>query len=67
MNKKFGLYIVLGMVMGAFLGVSFTPVAENDLLAILGRVIAGAFLGWFVAAAVREENRTNAASKREKE
>ena len=54
MDKKFGLYIVLGMVIGAVFGVSFTPVAENDLLAISGGVIAGAFLGWFGAAAARD-------------
>jgi membrane associated rhomboid family serine protease len=54
MAKKFGLYIVLGMLIGMLFGASFTPVVENDMLAILGGALAGVFIGWFVAAAVRE-------------
>uniref|UniRef100_A0A7C1JXN4 Uncharacterized protein n=1 Tax=Caldilinea aerophila TaxID=133453 RepID=A0A7C1JXN4_9CHLR len=54
MDRKFGLYIVLGMLIGACFGASFTPVVENDMLAILGGALAGVFIGWFAAVAVRE-------------
>lgn len=54
MDKKFGLYILFGMLIGAFLGASFTPVVQNDLLAIVGGALAGVFIGWFIAAAQRE-------------
>ena len=50
MDKKFGLYIVLGLFIGAIFGVSFTPVIRNHVLAILGGALAGVFIGWFIAA-----------------
>lgn len=53
MNKKFALYIVSGLFIGALFGVSFAPVIENDTLGILGGALAGVFIGWFIAAAVR--------------
>lgn len=58
MDKKFGLYIIIGLFVGALFGVSFTPVIGNDLLAISGGALAGVFLGWFIAAAVnaRKQN-----------
>lgn len=52
MNKKFAIYIVLGLFIGALFGVSFTPVIENDALGVLGGALAGGFVGWFIAAAV---------------
>lgn len=52
MDRKFGLHILLGLIVGALLGVSFTPVIENDALAILGGALAGVFIGWFIAAAM---------------
>jgi membrane associated rhomboid family serine protease len=54
MDKKFGLYIVLGLFIGAIFGVSFTSVTHNDMLAISGGALAGVFIGWFIAATVRE-------------
>jgi membrane associated rhomboid family serine protease len=54
MDKKFGLYVVLGLIVGVLFGVSFTPVIENDVLAILGGALAGVFIGWFIAAVVHE-------------
>lgn len=54
MDKKFGFIIALGALTGAVFGVSFTPVVQNDLLAIVGGALAGVFIGWFIAAALRQ-------------
>jgi ABC-type antimicrobial peptide transport system permease subunit len=56
MDKKFGLYIILGAFIGALFGMAFMPVIENDGLAIFGGALAGVFLGWFIAAAVYQKN-----------
>jgi ABC-type uncharacterized transport system permease subunit len=53
MDKKFGLYIVLGAFIGALFGMAFMPVIENDGLAIFGGALAGVFLAWFIAAAAQ--------------
>ncbi len=53
MNKKFALYIVSGLFIGALFGASFTPVIENDMLSILHGALAGVFIGWFIAATVQ--------------
>ncbi len=53
MDKKFGLYIVLGAIIGALFGTAFMPVIENDGLAIFGGALAGVFIGWFIAAAAQ--------------
>lgn len=55
MNKKYAIYIVLGLFIGALFGVSFTPVIENDALGVLRGALAGVFLGWFIAAAVHQK------------
>ena len=52
MNNKSFLYIVLGLLVGAQIGVFFTPVTVNDLIAILGGALAGVFIGWFAFAAM---------------
>lgn len=51
MNKKYALYIILGVIIGALFGVSFVPVIETDALGVLGGALAGGFVGWFIAAA----------------
>ena len=52
MNNKFGLYVLLGLIVGALFGASFIPVVENDMLAIAGGALAGVFIGWFIFAAM---------------
>ncbi|HQU37361.1 MAG: DUF2759 domain-containing protein [Anaerolineae bacterium] len=52
MNNTFGLYVVLGLIVGALFGASFIPISENDALAILGGALAGVFIGWFIFAAM---------------
>ncbi len=59
MNNTFGLYVLLGLILGALFGASFIPIVENDTLAILGGALAGVFIGWFAAAAleIRKQDR----------
>jgi ABC-type uncharacterized transport system permease subunit len=54
MDRKFGYYIVLGLLVGAVYGFGLGAVNGNTLLGIGLGALAGVFLGWFVAAAVLE-------------
>lgn len=53
MDKKFGYYVFGGMLIGAMLG--FAWFGNGNPLAGLGiGALVGTFIGWFVAAAVLE-------------
>jgi len=54
MERRFGFYIVLGLVIGGFLGVGFGAAIENATLGIALGALGGLFIGWFAAAAARE-------------
>jgi len=43
MDKKFALYIIIGMVLGAIYGAFFGPALGNNLLAIALGAIGGVF------------------------
>jgi membrane associated rhomboid family serine protease len=58
MNKKFGLFILVGLAIGASLGVFIGAAIGNVPLAIAVGAIGGLFLGWFVAAAVLEKEKS---------
>jgi len=45
MDKKFGLYIVLGMIVGAVLGASFGPAIGNSALGVFGGGVDQPFWG----------------------
>lgn len=56
MDKRFGLYIVLGLILGSVFGSSFDPAIGNTTLAMkLGT--RGVFIGWFIAGAVIETSK----------
>jgi len=57
MDKKFALYIIIGMVLGAIYGAFFGPALGNNFLAIALGAIGGVFLGWFVAADIHEHDK----------
>lgn len=57
MNKKFGLYIIFGLIVGANFGIFFGPAIGNTSLAIALGAMGGVFIGWFVSAAVLENSR----------
>ncbi len=54
MDRKFAYYIFLGLVIGAIFGVFWTA-NGNTTLGILYGALAGAGIGWFIAAA-RSQN-----------
>jgi hypothetical protein len=57
MNREFGLYIILGLIVGANFGIFFGPVLGNTPLAIALGALGGVFIGWFIAAAVLESTK----------
>lgn len=54
MNKKFGLYIILGLIVGANFGIFFGPALGNPSLSIALGALGGVFIGWFISVAVLE-------------
>lgn len=53
MEQKFGIYVFLGLLIGAVLGTSL----GTGGIGIGGGALAGVFVGWFIAAAVIERER----------
>ena len=51
MDRKFGYYIVLGLVIGVVLGMGVGAASGNALLGIGLGALGGVFIGWFIAAA----------------
>ncbi len=54
MNKKFGLFILLGMLLGSTFGTFLAAPLENSLLGVALGALGGVFIGWFIAAAFKE-------------
>ena len=59
MNKKFGMFVFLGLLIGAAFG-SLLGSANGNPLAGLGLgALVGVFLGWFIAAALLGNQNSN--------
>jgi ABC-type uncharacterized transport system permease subunit len=56
MEKTFGYFIFGGMLIGAMFGLIGAG-GDNSLMGIGTGALAGAFLGWFIAAAVLEQRK----------
>jgi ABC-type uncharacterized transport system permease subunit len=54
MDKTFGYYIFGGLLIGAMFGLIWAA-GNNPLMGIGIGAMAGAFIGWFIAAAVLEQ------------
>jgi len=54
MERKFGTFILVGLLVGAVFGFGLGAANGNTLLGIGLGALAGVFLGWFVAAAALE-------------
>ena len=59
MKRKFGIFIFVGMLIGAAFGVFFGAGSANSIPGIGGGALVGAALGWFIAAAVTEKEKEN--------
>ena len=57
MDRRFGLYIVVGLAVGAVFGAAFGEAIGNSVWGIVLGGSGGIFVGWFIAAAVRENSR----------
>ncbi|GAB4462691.1 MAG: hypothetical protein Kow0031_41170 [Anaerolineae bacterium] len=58
MERKFGYFILMGLVTGALLGLAVGATSGNLMWAIGLGSLAGLFIGWFAAAAAQDnENR----------
>lgn len=54
MERKFGYYIFLGLVIGVIFGMGVGAANGNPLFGIGLGALGGVFIGWFVAAAACE-------------
>ncbi len=54
MNKKFGLFILLGLLIGGTFGTFFGAALENPFWGVALGALGGVFIGWFIAAAAME-------------
>lgn len=54
MDKKIGLFILLGMLIGGTFGIFLAAPLENPLLGVALGALGGVFIGWFIAAAFLE-------------
>lgn len=56
MDKKFGYYVFAGLLIGALLGWSWAA-GSNPLVGIGIGALVGTSIGWFIAAAVLEQQK----------
>jgi ABC-type uncharacterized transport system permease subunit len=57
MKRKFGIYVFVGLLIGAIFGTFLGAGSENPFLGISIGALVGVALGWFAAAAALEKNR----------
>jgi hypothetical protein len=58
MDRRFGYYIVLGLVVGVVFGMGVGAAIGNVLLGIGLGALGGVFIGWFIAAAALQSRGT---------
>ena len=56
MDKRFGYYVLLGLLIGAVFGQGLGSANENTFLGLGIGALVGVFLGWFIAAAVLNQD-----------
>ncbi len=57
MDRKIGGYIAAGLAIGSALGLLWGPMIGNAALGIGIGALAGVFIGWFAAAAIRKPSK----------
>ena len=63
MDRKFGIYIVLGLVIGAVFGMGVGAASGNIIFGLGLGALFGVFIGWFVAAALENQSKHKRDSK----
>lgn len=58
MNQKMGSIIFIGWIIGAIIGYSLGRANGNPVFGILTGSSGGVFLGWFIVAAITENQKT---------
>jgi hypothetical protein len=58
MDRRFGYYIVLGLVVGVVFGFLVGAASGNALFGIGLGALGGVFAGWFIAAVALQNQRT---------
>lgn len=56
-KRKFGLYVFVGLLVGALLGTAWGAPSGNPVLWTAGGVLVGVAIAWFIAAAVLESEK----------
>lgn len=54
MNKRFGIFILIGLLVGAMFGLVYVPATGNVPLSMGMGALAGLFAGWFAAVAAEQ-------------
>jgi hypothetical protein len=54
MERKFGYYIFVGLLIGGVFGMGLGAANGNTILGIALGALGGVFIGWFAAAAALE-------------
>ena len=55
MERKFGYYILFGLILGTILGVFWERATDDMTLFILFGAFGGVFMGWFVATIIKNQ------------
>lgn len=56
MDKKIGIYVVVGLLIGAVFGLGVGAANGNAITGIGIGALVGVFLAWFIAAAILEKS-----------
>ncbi len=57
MNKKFGVFVFLGLLIGSAFGGLFGSANSNPLAGLVVGALAGVFFGWYAAAIEQQNNK----------
>lgn len=57
MDRNFGFYIFLGLLIGAAFGFGLGVANGNPFLGVALGILAGVFMAWFISAAVAEKRK----------
>ena len=63
MDKRFGYYVVLGLLIGAVFGSGIGSANGNTFLGVGIGALVGVFLGWFIAAAALQNRSGNSKNR----